>query len=58
MKDQDRVQCEHIASVLYDQIDRIQSESLQCGQVQQCEESVKAEFVEQVANIIQKELGR
>lgn len=58
MSDPDRIQCEHIATVIYSEIERIQSEALYCGQVEQCEEAVKGEFVRLVADIIQKELGR
>jgi len=45
---------ERIAKRLYDEIERIQNESVYVGQVQQSSEAVEHEFIEQVVKILEQ----
>lgn len=40
------------AEKLYKEIESIQNDALYCGQVEQCEEAVRHEFVRRVADVI------
>ncbi len=56
--DQDRIQCEHIATAIYNELPQIMEAAEYAGQIEQNVEALKGKLVTLIADIIQKELGR
>lgn len=56
--DQERVQCEHIATAIYNELPQIMLSAEYAGQVEQNVEASKGKLVTLIADIIQKELAR